>query len=52
MCDRKLRSETVVKLGNQNYTDKDTFKPGLLPTGKDVIEMVSFVLRPKGKGYT
>ena len=52
MGERKLRSGTVVRLGGQDYIDRDTFKSGLLPTGKEVIEMVNFVLRPKGKGYT
>ena len=52
MGDRMLRSESVVKLGGQNFTDSDTFKPGMLPTGKEVLDMVSFVLRPKGKGFT
>ena len=37
------------QLGEKVFTDRYTFSPGILPTGQEVIEMINFVLRPKGK---
>ena len=44
------QSAAIAELGVKVFTDRDTFSPGLLPTGQEVIEMTNFVLRPKGKG--
>ena len=46
-----LRSATVQSLAGVDFYAKDSFTPGLLPTGREVIEMMVHHLMPRGKGY-
>ena len=46
-----LRSATVQNLAGVDFYAKDSFTPGLLPTGKEIIEMMVHHLMPRGKGY-
>ena len=47
-----LRSATVQNLAGFDFYAKDSFTPGLLPTGREIIEMMVHHLMPRGKGYT
>ena len=42
---------TVQNLAGVDFYAKDSFTPGLLPTGKEIIEMMVHHLMPRGKGY-
>ena len=46
-----LRSATVQLLGDESFYSRDSFSPGLLPTGREVIEMMVHLLMPRGKGH-
>ena len=46
-----LRSATVQELAGASFFARDSFSPGLLPTSREVIEMMVHHLMPRGKGY-
>ena len=47
---RALRSATSLTLGDELFVARDSFTPGLLPSQKSVIEMMMYILTPRGKG--
>ena len=46
-----LRSATCQQLAGVSFFARDSFNPGLLPTSREVIEMMIHFLMPRGKGY-
>lgn len=46
----RLRSVGAKTLGNENFRPTPSFSPGILPTGKEVIEVILFhVVAVKGR---
>ena len=46
----KLRSNSQRVLGDTTYIEKHEFSIGVLPTEKDMIELMQYHILPKGKG--
>ena len=48
MASISLCSGTTVKLGPEEFCARESFSPGLLPTKRQVLEMMIFYLLPTG----
>jgi hypothetical protein len=46
-----LRSASMQRLFNEEYHARDTFSLGLLPSDREIIEIMIQHLMPRGKGF-